>query len=215
VKQAILFDVDGVLIHGYTGRAEFRRCWDKNLEADLGISRAAFKENFIMGPFTKEVLVGRKTLQDALAETMPGIGYHGDVQVIVDYWLEKDSCLNHTLLEKIIALKNSGQVRLFVATNQEHNRARYLMEQLELDAHFEDIFHSARIGAAKPDMTYFENVTALLDLPDGHKPIFFDDCPAVISAANAHGWQAHEFHTVDDLTGNDYVRDLLAAGCAL
>ena len=33
---AVLFDVDGVLVHGYHAKPEFRKCWDENLERDFG-----------------------------------------------------------------------------------------------------------------------------------------------------------------------------------
>lgn len=211
MTQKILFDVDGVLIHGYTARAQYRRCWDETLETDFGISRAEFTARFIRGPFTTEVLVGTKSLQDALTETLPMMGHDIPAQDLVDYWLEKDSCVNHDLMDKVAALKSTGRVRLFVATNQEHNRASYLMTQLGFDRFFEDIFHSARIGATKPDAAYFKSVSELLGLRPNEQPIFFDDCPKVVAAAKEHGWQAHEFITVDDIFKNDLVGDLLAA----
>ena len=124
MKQVILFDVDGVLIRGYSARAQMRRCWDENLEQDFGITPAQFRDHFIFGPFAKEVLVGKKSLQDALAETLPEMGRPEIApQDIVDYWLENDSMLNEDLLTKISILKDSGKARLFIATNQEDNRA--------------------------------------------------------------------------------------------
>ena len=53
--QIVLFDVDGVLIHGYHARSELRICWDENLERDFGINRDKFKNEFIFGEFRKKI----------------------------------------------------------------------------------------------------------------------------------------------------------------
>ena len=37
MTRAVLFDVDGVLVHGYHARPELQLRWDENLLEDLGI----------------------------------------------------------------------------------------------------------------------------------------------------------------------------------
>ena len=57
MTKAILFDGDGVLIHGYHARKDLRHCWDANMEVDLGIKRQAFKDGFIFKDFINHVLM--------------------------------------------------------------------------------------------------------------------------------------------------------------
>lgn len=54
MTQIILFDVDGVLIHGYHYKTELQKHWDKNLYHDFGIERDIFKNEFILEDFTKK-----------------------------------------------------------------------------------------------------------------------------------------------------------------
>ena len=160
--QVILFDVDGVLIHGYHARPELRKCWDENITQDFGIDRERFKNEFIFRSFVKDVLVGKKDLKDALSACLPNLGYTGDPQNFIDYWLKNDANVNHDLLDRIKILKASGETRLFIATNQEHNRARFLMSALGFADYFDDIFYSARIGSTKPSREYFDWITTKL-----------------------------------------------------
>lgn len=208
MTQIILFDVDGVLFHGYHAREELRHCWDKNLESDLGISRQAFKDGFIFKDFINHVLVGRMNLHDALEKFLPTIGYHNDPQIVIDYWLKNDSNINHDLIGKIKIIKQSPNADLYIATNQEHSRAKYLMDVLGFQEHFTDIFHSAKIGHIKPAQEYFKHVHELLGNPET-PPIFFDDTPEVVQGANDFGWSAYEFLTIDDLYKDDFVASLL------
>lgn len=208
MTQVILFDVDGVLIHGYHARPELRHCWDENLENDLGINRQKFKDDFIFKDFIERVLVGQMDLYDALENFLPTAGFHSNPQIVIDYWLEHDSNINHDLIEKVKIFCDCPEVDLYIATNQEHNRAKYLMTNLCFQNYFKDIFHSAKIGHIKPSQNYFEKVHALLGLPE-NTPIFFDDTPDVVNGANQFGWKAYEFYSVDDLNKSDFVRRLL------
>ena len=207
MTQTILFDVDGVLIHGYHAREELRLYWDENIEKDLGVNREGFCALFTM-PLWHDIVTGRKDLFTELSEYLPLCGYHDDPQLVIDYWLAHDSNINHDLIDKIKILKSSPDVKLYIATNQEHNRAKYLMDVLGFGEHFIDIFHSAKIGYLKPVQDYFINVHGLLGNPIP-PPIFFDDTPAVVQGANDFGWTAYEFLSVEDLYKDDFVASVL------
>jgi putative hydrolase of the HAD superfamily len=208
-KQIIFFDVDGVLVHGYHARTELRKCWDENIERDFGINRERFAKEFIFGPFIQSVIVGTTSLQEELKNWLPKFGYNGDPQIFLDYWLQKDANENSALIAQIKRLKEKADVRLFIATNQEHNRAKYLMEQMGFASYFEDIFYSARVGARKPDRAYFDWISHRLNITGQQKPIFFDDTPAVVKAARDYGWEAIEFLDVNDLYQSSYIRGIL------
>jgi len=203
----VLFDVDGVLIHGYHAKSAFSRHWDEQLEVDFGISRADFRDRFIRASFESEVLTGRLRLLDALAQALPTLGYAGDPQTLIDYWLERDAVFTPGLLPYVERLHASPNVRLFVATNQESVRASYLMNTVGLGKYFQDVFNSARLGVLKPDPRFFERVERLLDRPE--KPTFFDDREDVVEAARLAGWDAHQFDRPEDLRKSQIVASLL------
>jgi putative hydrolase of the HAD superfamily len=206
----VLFDVDGVLVHGYHARPERRQCWDEHLQRDFSIDRERFKNEFILGPFVQEVIVGKRSLKEALASVLPALGFNGDPQTLIDYWLRNDANLNRELLVEISALKRSGRVRLFIATNQEHLRAQYLMNEMGLGEYFDGIFYSARIGHCKPSAEYFGYISRALKLSDNEKPLLFDDTPSVIAGAKAFGWDAIEFVDSASLHESALIRGILA-----
>lgn len=205
----IFFDVDGVLINGYHAKPELRHCWDKHIERDFGVKQQDFFEQFISGVFVKEVLIGKADLLETLSEVLPRIGYRGDAQDFVDYWLQNDARLNQDLLAQIAKLSTRPDVDLYIATNQEHNRAHYLMENLGLKQYFNDIYHSARIGHIKPAPAYFAAIAADVGMDAERDIIFFDDTQKVVDAANDFGWQAHQFDSVKDLAKAPQLAQLL------
>lgn len=207
----IFFDVDGVLVDGYNARAERRKCWDDHLERDYPeISKTEFKKAFFAGPFVEKVLIGRQDLAVTLEQTFEQLGYKTDPEEFINFWMRNDSNISEPLLDKVKILKKSGQIRLYIATNQEHVRAAYLMNELGFSKYFEDIFYSARIGHLKPDPNYFSYISDALDLkklPD--PPIFFDDRIEVVEGALQAGWEAYEYIDVESLYQCPYVKNIL------
>jgi putative hydrolase of the HAD superfamily len=206
VTRAVLFDVDGVLVHGYHSRPERQRRWDLFLAADLGIDPEVFLEQFIKPVFVPEVLTGRQSLINALEGVLPKLGYNGSPMNLIAYWMGRDTQLNHPLLEVIKKLRGTGAARVYIATNQEDVRAYHLWSNLGLQHLFDDIFYAARLGAAKPDRKFFEAVATRLG-PQAEPPLMFDDYPPVIEAANAFGWEAVLFDQTKDCRNHTWISE--------
>jgi putative hydrolase of the HAD superfamily len=207
VTRAILFDVDGVLVHGYHARPELQLRWDENLLEDLGIDPEQFKDKFIYDVFVKKVLVGKVGLVEALDRVLPQLGYKGPTQRIVAYWLEHDSRLNVQLIDVARKLKATG-LKIYIATNQEHLRAQWLWQGLRLGEVFDDMFYAARFGVAKPDPGFYAEVERRIG-PQTEPPLFFDDSPKVIAGARKAGWEAVEFNANEDCTGHPWIAERL------
>jgi putative hydrolase of the HAD superfamily len=207
--RSVLFDVDGVLVHGYTGQIERRRRWDEHLVEDLGIDPSAFRDLFIKQVFEKEVLTGRKALLSALEETLPLLGFHGSPFVVASYWLNRDDHLNLQLLDIVRHLRRTGRARLYVATNQEHMRAFHLWNRHGFENLFDDMFHAARFGELKPGLAFFERAADILG-PQVEPPLFFDNEEAVVQAANAFGWEGALYNDLADCTSHPWVSAMLS-----
>lgn len=205
----ILFDVDGVLIHGYHAKPELTRRWDENLDEVFGISREAFNQAFFDEHFAPYVLSGQRDLHDALAEVLPALGYEGAVEEFVQYWMEQDSVLHAPIMEYVKKLAAHEGVRLFLATNQEHVRAHHLMKTVGLEAYFDDIFYAARFGCVKPEQGFFEKSQEMLERNNEFPIVFFDDRQEIVDAANAFGWEAHQYDGLEDLWKSEKVAQLL------
>ena len=208
MTRALIFDVDGVLLHGYHADPARVRAWDATLLADTGIDPERFRTEFIFDIFFKKIVIGQMSLVDALERRLPSLGYRGSPMTFIKYWLERDSVVNTELLDAIRQLKANANIRLYIATNQEHLRASWLYNHLGLSDLFEDIFYSARIGARKPDRAFYEFVDTKIG-SQSQPPLFFDDTPAVVAGARAAGWEAVEFDTVTDFTSHPWVASRL------
>jgi len=95
--------------------------------------------------------------------------------------------------------RRSAGIRVYLATNQEHLRAGYLMERLGLADHVDGMFYSARLGAKKPDREFFAKVQAAVGLC-GEEMLLIDDSRQNIEAALEAGWQA--FHWTKHSSAN-------------
>ncbi|WP_323013650.1 HAD-IA family hydrolase [Devosia sp.] len=208
MTRAVFFDVDGVLVHGMHARPELSRRWDASLLADMGVDPERFTKEFIFDVFVKKVSVGQMSVIEALERYLPSLGYKGSPMAFHHYWLTHDSVLNQSLLDQIRALRERADIRLFIATNQEHLRATWLWSHLGLSALFEDIFYSARVGVRKPEKGFFDFIEHRIG-PQDEPPLFFDDTPKVIEGARAHGWEAVLFEKNDDFLRHDWVRERL------
>ena len=202
--RAVLFDVDGVVLHSlFHADPALRRRWDTHLLEDMGVDPAEFARFFDESFLA--VIEGRKSLVTALEAFLPDIGYRGSPLDFVDYWLSRDTHVNRQLLSLIAKLRSREGVKLYLATNQEHLRALHLWSAVGLRHYFDDIFYAARLGAAKPHLEFFRKVDSLLGSRFDETPLLFDDSPKVIEAAAAHGWEAVHFSDLHDCASHPWI----------
>jgi len=207
VPRAVLFDIDGVLIHSmFHPDLSRRRRWDRHMKEDMGVDPedfvGFFKERF--GPIIRD----QKSIIPELAQFLPTIGYTGSPLTFLAYWLKNDTHLNLALVEAVKSLAKSPDIEVYLATNQEHMRAFYLWHNVGLSHIFADMFYAAGLGTAKPDRDFFDAVDARLG-PQDQRPLFFDDVPKNIEAANAHGWEGVLFDVTEDFTSHPFVGERL------
>lgn len=179
VLRALMVDVDGVLIKPRTGG------WAADLEADLGLSRAALDAQFFATDWD-DVVMGRAGLHDRLAPVLARIAPHLSSQRLADYWFERDAILDDQLLADLASLRATG-VALHLATVQEHCRAEHVWTTLGLRDRFDAMHYAADLGCGKPDPAFFAKVADRTGLaaPD---MLLIDDKPDNVAAAQAAGW---------------------------
>jgi putative hydrolase of the HAD superfamily len=210
----IFFDVDGVLIDGWHSKPELRRPWDATIEQDLGIDKGAFREKFFGSAASNRAVIhacvrGERDLKEALAATLPTVGYAGSVDAFMRYWFEKDSHINREVMESVKRLARHDHLELYLATGQEHYRAAYLWDELGFKDHFKDIFYSARLGHLKNAPEFFLEINRVLRIGPDERPLFFDDREDVAALAREAGWDACVFNTVADLLTHPRLSNLL------
>jgi putative hydrolase of the HAD superfamily len=209
VSRTLLFDVDGVLIHGVHAKPHLRRRWSTHLKDDLGVDEEQYVREFIREGFVRNVMLDKRSLVAELEDWLPKTGYTGSPLSFIAYWLNRDSQLNQPLLAAIRRLRGApGVGHVYIATNQEHLRAYHLWATLGLQHIFDDILYAARLGAMKPDRAFFEAAAKRLG-PQDEPPLMFDDSEEVVTAARTFGWDAATYDRLEDVTGHPWVAERL------
>ena len=188
--KCLMLDVDGVLING---RPSDGLPWITSLEADLGINPVDLQEQFFARVW-KDVIIGKRALRLTLSECMPEISDSVSVDKLINYWFEQDSHINMKLLNDCEDARLAG-LTIFLATNQERERANYLMENLGLKNHVDGIIYSGELGFLKEDPQFFAKAEAIAGYPPENL-LLIDDTLINIETAINSGWSA--LHWTDD-----------------
>lgn len=179
--RVLMLDVDGVLIQARPGG------WTVDMEADLGLSRAALAEHFFAVHWD-DVVMGRANLHERLAPVLAQIAPHLTSQKLAAYWFAKDAIVDQQLLEDLADMRASG-VALHLATVQEHLRADYLWTILGFRERFDALHYAADLGCGKPDPAFFARVGERTGLAPGEM-LLIDDKAENVEAAREAGWGA-------------------------
>ncbi len=185
--KIIAWDFDGVLTRNII---DGRFIWADNFEADIGHSKEYFEE-FIFGKNLDAILTGKEDLRDRVDAWAKSVSYAPGPDAILEYWFTKDANLDPMMLKLMQRIEAQG-LRQIITTNNETRRTTYIENKLGFSSLVEHIFASGRMGIAKPDPTYFETVSATLNV-NPNEIFFIDDSAENIDAAKIHGWQAMHF----------------------
>lgn len=180
--KALMVDVDGVVVVRPGGRR-----WDADLMADLGLDPDRLQQAFFARHWG-DILFGRADLHERLAPVLTEIAPHLTAQALVDYWFAKDSHLDAVLLEDLAVVRRAG-AELHLATLQEHHRARFLWDGLDLKSRFDAIHYAADLGCGKPDPAFFRAIEARTGLAPAEM-LLIDDGVHNVEGARACGWRA-------------------------
>lgn len=191
-----MVDVDGVLVAHPDSSG-----WSAHLERDLGIPRARLQEAFFARHWD-EVANGRAGLRERLEPVLREIAPDVGCEALIRYWFEQDAHVNEHLCRELASIRASG-TEVHLATVQEHERARFLWDDLRFRDRFDGLHYSAQLGCSKPEATFYKRIEART----GFRPselFLIDDSPANVAAAIARGWGAALW------TGQQTLRALLA-----
>ena len=149
-------------------------------------------ERFLTELFAAEkpCMLGKERFQDALARLLHEWGSGVSVDSALGLWtlVEPDD----DILALVGGLRASG-FEVALVTNQQAHRAAFMSQSLGYAEHFDKLFFSCDLGAAKPSQAYFSSVVRSLDA-SVDQLLFIDDSETNTSAAAAFGMAAERFH---------------------
>jgi putative hydrolase of the HAD superfamily len=193
--KAIMVDVDGVLIVHPDERG-----WTANLDRDLGIAASTLQSAFFHQHWD-DVVHGRASLRERLAPVLQNLSPRVTCDQLIDYWFSNDAHVNQALLAELATIRASG-VEVHLATVQEHERARYLWEELDFRSRFDWLHYSAELGCSKPVASFYKSIEARTSFR-AQELFLIDDKIANVEGALSSGWAAVLW------TGRDRLHSLL------
>ena len=190
--KAALYDADGVVIIP-------QKLFSKQYAEKHRLDPESF-QTFFNGEFS-DAIVGKTDLKDLIRKHNDIWQWDGDPQELLDMWFAAENHTDEELLG-IIKQQHEGGLPVYMATNQERHRAKYLREVM-FPSLFDAIFISSEIGYMKKDPEYWVAVLGklALDIP-GIRPnqiVFFDDSQDSIDGASQAGVSAHLYESVEQV----------------
>lgn len=185
--KVLMVDMDGVLVNG---RPADGLPYFTDIERDLGLSLKRLQTEFFAVHWP-QIIIGEKPIEPTLTAVLEKIAPQVETETLLRYWFENDSRLDQDLLADLAALRKSG-LPIYLATNQEHRRAAWLMNEHGLADHFDGIFYSAKFGCKKPSPDFFRLATEGAGVAPADIA-FIDDSSENIEAARRFGWQAAQW----------------------
>jgi putative hydrolase of the HAD superfamily len=189
----LVLDLDGVVVRGHPEGGR----WDKDIARDFGLEPRLLQTRFFQRHWSR-IEIGEADLYTVLEAVWPELDCRGDARSFIDYWFANDSRLDAEVIALVDQWRADGR-KAYLATVQEHHRARYVWEKLRLSQHFDGMLYSAALGAKKPHPEFFAR--AYQELPVGAPGdiLFLDDRQDNVDVANAAGWRAHLHTSAEDL----------------
>ena len=183
----LALDVDGVLLDPDRNGAGH---WTNELTTRFGIERAQLRESFFMNSWD-DVVNGRRSVEDGLAEALALIGTTVDVESVLSCWFDAD----YAPIDETFALARGAAAagcRVVLATNQEHRRADYLHRRIGATVPLDGVIYSADVGCQKHEPRFFETASDRLGLDADRRAsvVFVDDVMNNVEVARSAGWRA-------------------------
>ncbi len=179
-----MVDVDGVLVRGRRGDG---RHWSTDLAADLSLDPTRLQREFFAVHW-EAIVLGRAALREKLAPVLARIAPKISADRVIEYWFATDARLNERLLADLAAARADG-LQVHLVTNQEHERARYLLRELRLGEAIDGCHYSAALGCRKPEARFFETVARRVEFAPAEL-LLIDDVEENVTAAKTAGWRA-------------------------
>jgi putative hydrolase of the HAD superfamily len=190
MPQIILLDADGVVLKKYD------EYFSETFAREYAVPVTRIRP-FFAGIF-KLCQEGKADLREEIEPLLPQWNWNAGVDAFLSYWFSTDAEIDGAVLQEVHTLRNRG-FSVYLASDQEKYRARYIAETLGLKNHFNELFFSCDIGCLKHNQNYFKAVSERLHVSP-QELSYFDDDPKNIAVAASIGVHAHVYANISQLS---------------
>lgn len=182
--DVLLLDLDGVVRHYDPAATEA-------IERKCGLPPGKLHETAFEPRLLQSVVTGAITRSAWVDRVAATVG-----PVAATAWATQRPSVDREVLTLVRRLRVGG-VRVCLLTNGTDRTGAELAE-LRVADDFDQVFNSAALGMAKPDLRVFMHVLRVLGVPRS-SVLFLDDSAANVRGASAVGMRAHLFTSASDL----------------
>jgi putative hydrolase of the HAD superfamily len=122
-------------------------------------------------------------------------GWKGTVDNFLKYWFEGERETDQRILDLVQTLRAQG-AKVYLASDNEKNRAKYIMEEVGLGEKFDGGFFSSHLGVTKSEPAFFEHIAQELGVQPSQLE-YWDDDPKNVEVAKQVGVQANVYEDFD------------------
>ena len=195
--KAILFDIDGVLIH-YNGLF-----FSRTLSPEIYIEPEKTIDEYYHSEINKMCDKGIANPYEQIRPFLNRIGYKGtSYDFMNEQWQYEKTKVDYDLLEKIGEIKKAG-VKTYIASNQNKYRKDFLIREMKLEYYFERTFFSCDIGYVKNENEYWKFIKDNLKTENRINKlediVFYDDMNTNIECAYKNGINGEVINCRNDI----------------
>lgn len=163
--------------------------FSKKFSEDYGIPNDDILPFFKSG--YKQSAIGQVDIREVLPPYLEKWGWKGTVDEFLQYWYEGERDVDERVLVAVRSLREGG-ARVYLASDNEAGRAKYLMEEVRLQDDFDGGFFSSDLGVTKSKPEFFEKVAESLQV-EPNQIEYWDDDPKNVEVACSLGIEGHVY----------------------
>lgn len=189
MSRELLLDVDGVVIRPRN------KYFSETYSEDYGVPLEDILP-FFKGEY-KKAAIGEIDIKIILPAYLAKWGWKGTIEEFLQYWFEKERDVDEKVLGTVRDLRQKG-VKVYLVSDNEANRANYLMNEVSLKDKFDGSFFSSDLGITKSDPDFYKKVVEKLQIKP-EEITYFDDDQKNVDVAKALRIDARLYKTANDL----------------
>lgn len=186
--KAVLLDVDGVLV---LPPRMFSEIYCEKYGKDLSQLTPFYDSREF-----QNALIGKMDLKDAITAHQDKWQWDGDLDQLINEWLEGENYPNNELLKVVDELR-AADVKVYIVTAQEKYRATFLREKVFKDK-YDGFIVSCDLGLAKHTSEFWQEVISRVG-EDPSSVAYFDDKQSLVELAHSFGIDTHVYTDVDNV----------------
>lgn len=181
-------DLDGVVLGGI-------RFSDRQEEMYPDADHKAITDFFTKGTYNRAA-IGEVDIVDLVEMHIKEFKVSVDAKKFVDDWYSGENNINHDVLKKIDAIRETG-VACYITSDHTIRRKQEVWDELSMKDHFDGMVVSAEVGHTKHEKEFFIQAMSLYGISDPARVWFTDDDPKNVDIAKELGIDAYVFESVE------------------